>query len=179
MAILYTSVATTTVQNTTTETSLLGTPLVMPADSLAPKSTLRFTMWGDYETIAVPGTLRIRFTVTNGGGTTTILDSGARTLPALGTGHNFELAIHYTQRTAAGGSADARAAGHVDLWTSETAAEPWELPIFTSGSTTTTVENTYDITAQFSTADVTNNINNIITVIEIVTGAYRSRWRWR
>lgn len=167
MGSLYTAAAAVTVTNTTTETSLLTTPLVLPPNLLVAGTTLRLVLWGEYQTmVGVPGTLRIRFKVTNAtDGTKTIAETGLRTLlAAMNNGWGIE--CFYTQRTT-GATAQSRGTGGMSIWTAATLAEAWLVALGT-GSTDTTIPNTFDITAQFSVANVANIIVNHLAFIESI-----------
>lgn len=169
VAIIYTAAAATTVGNTTTETSLLTTPLVMPVNSLVAGTTLRFAMVGNYQTTAIPGTLRLRLKVTNTtDGTITVGDTGTRVLAAGLGGFLFAVDALYSQRTA-GATGTSQGAGLCTMSTTLALADIWQW-VASAGGTDTTVTNTFDITAQFSIANITNVIRSDLVVIEILTG---------
>jgi hypothetical protein len=171
MSILYTSTTDKIVANTTTETSLLPAALVIPAGGLVQLASLRITIRGVYGTAAVPGTLRLRCKNTGTFGTLTFSDTGLQTPGATLSGRYFEITVLLTVRTA-GGSASGFAQGHAVMSLTSATAIIWEMSNVSSGVVAdTTTSNTFDVTAQWGTANALNSIASTNVIIEMVTGA--------
>lgn len=170
MAIIYTSTADTIVANTTTETSLLPTALVVPVDTLKTQSSFRFTVRGLYSTTVSPPTLRLRVKCTSTSGTTVLGDSGAQSVTSLGNSRYFSIDSVFTVRTSGSPSSTEFAQGHAIVNTAAITGQIWELFTVSVGSFDSTVVNTFDITAQWGTASASNIITSTNVVIEVVTG---------
>jgi len=153
---LWTQVSSVTVSNTTTETSLLGSgrgKTTLPAQYLRVARRLRLQAWGTLSTAASPGTLTIRFKF----GTVVVAATSAFTPTAGLANAGWSLNVDVICRSN-GSTGTVMAQGRFD----------WEgtlnqLNVASMVNTTTATINSstsyaLDVTAQWGTASVSNNL---------------------
>ena len=166
--IVFTSTASATVANTTTETTLIGSgvgSLTLATNRLAAGKTLRIRARGYWGTdAAVAGTMRWRVKL----GSTTVLDTGAIT-PAIAITNLFwQLDAEIVCRTT-GGSGTVFAQGYTDR---QEVAEAALLAVTMVNTATTTINTTVtqaiDVTFEWGTADAENTITCSNVTIEIL-----------
>jgi hypothetical protein len=169
MAFLFTSVASQIVKNTTTETTLVppgnGT-VVIPASALQPSNIIRVTAKGKWNTDAVLApTLHIRLKFV-GGVTVTLLDSGALTCVLTATSRNWALDAFLVCLNS-GAAAAIASRGHIRFNSTTTISVTWDLGGGSANTIDSTVDQTLNVTAQWGTADVDNEIVCDVFAVEV------------
>lgn len=168
---LYSSSATTTVTNTVTETSAIGSTGVgsktLPVNFFnTAGKTLRISGSGIYSAAAVaPGNLTIKIKA----GSTILATAtlGALLSGASSLGYQFEAEI--VCRTA-GSSGTVMTSGSIDYATTSTGTRSFG--DLNNGGATSTIDTTatqvIDVTVTWQTASTSNIINNLIATIEVL-----------
>lgn len=158
--VLFVATGTASVDNASTETSLLGTGIgakTLPANFLVPGKTIRVSLRGHWRSQATPGVLTLRMKLGS-----TVIASVALT-PTSGIGpFAWAFSGDFTNRTT-GSSGTEFAEGEATFYqgTGGQASHTWPLrnampPTTVTVNTTTT--QALDVTAQWATASTTNEI---------------------
>ena len=165
--VLFTATATGIANNTVAETSLLGTGVgtkTVPASGLFAGRTLRLKAMGFFGTALAPGTLTIKVKL----GSTVILTTGAQTPAGSQTNMYWELEAIITCRTA---GASGTVFGQSEWFHQEgvlTAPLSWAMTNTATTTVDTTVAQAMDLTAQWGTANISNDIECTNAVIEVL-----------
>lgn len=162
---IFTNATNATVANTTTETSLVGSPVgnvTIPASALYAGQTIRITAMGTIATTGTP-TLRIKAKL----GSNIIVDTAAQTLTAI-SGTNMWRAEFLITPNTIGNSGTVIGQGSLDYHTAVTG-----IAGIASASTATVTVNTnnsqaIDLTAQWGTASASNTITCTNLVCEVL-----------
>ena len=169
-AAFFTSSATVTVANTTTETTLLGAgigSLTIPASFFVVGKTIRLRMYGVYSTEAVPITLRIRIKLdsSNYGDTTAITTAGS-----LSNRFWCIEMIMTCRSTGAGGSVFTQAYFlHQDNAVATAAPSMWTMSQSGAQGIDTTDAKTVEVTAQWGAgADAADSISCTHVTLEVL-----------
>lgn len=144
---LFTSTASATVSNTTTETTIIGTgsgSLTLPVNYLSAGRALIVHASGVYSTQAVPITLRLKVKM----GSTILLDTGVQTPTGALTNRRFVIEGRIICRTA-GAPGTVFCQGESRLWTSAILVTGWEMLNTATANITTTSTQVIDVTAQW------------------------------
>jgi len=161
----YISTATATITNTTTETTLVGSgvgSLTFPANSLFIGRTIRIQAYGLLSTATVPGTLRIKVKL----GSTVILDTTAQTVASALSNFVWKVDAVITVRTV-GASGSVMSQSAFEFQASSLAALlAWSMTNTAAVTLDTTASNALDVTAQWGTADTSNNIRCTNVTVE-------------
>jgi hypothetical protein len=162
-----TTTSTATVQNSTSEGTLLGTVIgsaTLPASVLQPGRTVRVRVMGVLSTAAAPGTLNLKLKF----GSTQIVATGAQTPTGSLTTRLFQIDVLITCRTT-GGSGTVFAQGAFRYMPAATGNETvWEMASTATVTIDTTASQAVDVTATWNTADASNIISGTDTTIELL-----------
>ncbi len=156
------------VVNTTTETDIIPTSSAsgtrtIPANYLNVAKMVKIELGGVYSTTSGSNTLRLRFKL----GSTTVVDTGAITMPASQTNKYWAVTLFVLTRSSPGVSASVSANGKFEFIDSSNKLEIGELNGTGSTSINTTVAQDIVVTSQWGTADTNNSIqcrNALITI---------------
>lgn len=164
MGLIYASIAGATVQNSTTEATLVGTDagsgtLTLLANQMASGGVLRVRCRGRLSTASSPGTLRVRFYM----GATLLCSTAANTPAGSLLLQNFDVDIVVVFRSTGSGAVE-MAHGTMMIQTSSTDGVPWQ--ITQNNSVPTDANKTFDLTAQWGTADASNIITSDIFIVD-------------
>lgn len=161
----FTSTATASVSNTTTETSIVGSGVgsaTIPASRMRAGSTYRIRVLGYYSTASSPGTLRLRVKL----GSTTVLDTTAKTAHGSASSAQFEVEGTITCRTT-GASGTVMGQGRALFpQTNNFTDGCWTMTNTATTTINTTSSQTIDVTAEWGTADAGNSISGAVVTIE-------------
>ena len=152
---LFNATASTTVANTTIETTIFpsgtGTK-TLDANFLAVAKTVEIELWGTIASTGTP-TLRIKFKL----GSTIVIDTTAATLSTI-TGTNIWRATATIDCRTAGGSGTVFGQGMVSYHTGASGLAGIASPNTTTSTIDTTTTQVIDVTAQWGTASASNTI---------------------
>ena len=156
----------TSIENTTTETSLLGSgvgSLLIPADSWIKGQSYHFQVTGTINA-NVNDSVHIRLK----SGATTLLSGGASILFAITGGLYFEYNIYFTCREIGGPGVGILEGTGTFQMKVNTSTQYRCNPIDASNTTTftTTGNNTLDITAEWNVADANNRIKSRTAILK-------------
>lgn len=164
----FSATASTTIANTGTETSLIGTgegSLTLPANTLIVGRSINFSLRGVYSTIAAPGTLQFRVRIGGISGTV-VLDSTAQTPPVSAGNRGFELS-GIIQCRSIGATGTVFSQGEVRLSSSATDSVTWDMENTATSTIDTTTSQEFQISADWQTADVGNTITGTNFLFQI------------
>jgi hypothetical protein len=151
------AIASGTVGNTVTETSLIGTvngSTTLAANAMAVGKTLLILGWGNIGSTLTP-TLRIQVKI----GGVTVLDTTAAALVAITGTNMWQLTVLITCRTAgAGGTAIAQ--GIFSYFSAANAQQNQQMVNTGTFAINTTITNLVEVTATWGTADPLNTMTS-------------------
>lgn len=151
-----------TIANTAVETAFDSLYAIQP---LADKTLIRIKLWGVYSTDAVLApTIRGKIKLTNGGGDTIVIDTGAITSVIGATNRGWSADITLSFRST-GVTATLEAQGFLEFATAATVALVVNAPNTSTFTIDATVAQTIKTTVQWGTADADNTIT--LRVMEV------------
>lgn len=151
--------ADTTVANTVTETSLVGTgtgTVTLPANFLIIGRTIRVHAAGYYSDAAAPGTINFRVRLGGISGTV-ILNTTALTPAGTVSNQLWEMDAYFTCRTT-GATGTIYAQGHVTLHDTTAASRVYEMVNTATSTIDTTAAQAVTPSLQWGTADAANTL---------------------
>jgi hypothetical protein len=163
--VAFTQTTTTTVANTTTETSILGTGVgtkTLPAAFLVAGKTVRVRIEGYVSNLATP-TIQIKIKL----GATIILDTTAVTMTTITGSMRFKVEGTLTCRTT-GASGTIFSQGDVKYFSIASTANNIDMVNTTTTTIDTTASQAIDVTCTWGTANASNTISSTNTTIEIL-----------
>lgn len=161
--VLTTITSSTTVANTTTETTLMTGP-TLPANFFVAGKTVHISAYGVYDTKADPcGTLDMKVKL----GSTVILDTGAIAVSAGMRYRGWILEGYITCRTV-GSSGTVMAQGTFTLAISTANGTYTDMENTAAITIDTTASQALTVTAQWQTANASNTITNSVGIVEVL-----------
>lgn len=161
---MFTQTANKQVQNTITETSLVGTGVgsnTIKANSSGIGTTYRLSMWGYISNTGSPfAQVKIKI------GSVTIFDTTSSGMFAITGNQNFKISALFTVRTL-GASGTVIGQGEFEYATS--ASTQYQILFQTNTATSTidtTIDQTVDVTFTWNTASASNSINSTNFILE-------------
>ena len=166
MYLAFSQTADKTIANTVTETTLFGTgvgTLTLPANFWVVGRSVRVTLHGDFTDTGSPTvTVKVKL------GATTMIDSGAITIPSLGGTEEWRCEVFLTCRTT---GVSGIIETNIDfMYETTTGASAVEQLTISGTSTTfdTTASGALDATFQWGTASASNTITSEIALVEVL-----------
>jgi len=155
-----------TIANTVTETTLFGTgigTLTLAANFWVIGKTVRITISGDFADTGTPtARVKVKF------GATTLIDSTALSLTALGGTEEWDIHILMTCRTTgAAGTIETNIIFEYETTIGSSPIERFDIP-GTSTVVDTTAIGALDATFQWGTASASNTLTSEVALVEVL-----------
>jgi hypothetical protein len=163
--VLFTQTSSTTVANTTTETSILGTGVgtkTLPINFLVAAKTIRIKIQGYVSNLITP-TIQIRVKL----GSVVILDTTAVTMTTITGNMRFSVEGEFTCRTT-GASGTIFSQGEANYFTIATTNNNIDMVNTTTTTIDTTATQAIDVMVTWGTANASNSITSTNATIEIL-----------
>lgn len=168
--VIYTTTASTTVANTVTETTLVGSGVgtdTLPTNFLVAGKTVRVSAWGVYSTTGTP-TLRYRVRMGGIAGTV-VLDTAAQTTASGVTNRGWRVDGLITCRTTgAGGTVFGQGSSTVSSAAFAAASGTWDMENTATTAIDTTAAQQVVLSAEWGTASASNTITCSNFMVEVL-----------